>query len=153
MQLTTMAMLQSMLMQVQAAENGRSLLQSTMMVQTSSSRSTTLLKEGVPSEDNLEGFTLKHENALTQSRRSLLKMMQMKFIASATHFAGKIISRGMMIAMKSSELASSQRTWKKYAAQQIIIEQTMPELITCSTDPTTRIAECIPAPNAKTMHN
>ena len=152
MQLTTMAMLQSMLMQVQAAENGRSLLQSTMMVQTSSSRSTTLLKEGVPSEDNLEGFTLKHENALTQSRRSLLKMMQMKFIASATHFAGKIISRGMMNAMKSSELASSQRTWK-YATQQIIIEQTMPELITCSTDPTTRIAECIPAPNAKTMHN
>ena len=42
---------------------------------------------------------------------------------------------------------------EKYAAQQIIIEQTMPELITCSTDPTTRIAECIPAPNAKTMHN
>ena len=42
---------------------------------------------------------------------------------------------------------------EKYAAQQIIIEQTMPELITCSTDPTTRIAECIPAPNANTMHN
>jgi len=38
----------------------------------------------------------------------------------------------------------------KYAAQQIIIEQTMLELITCSTDPTTRIAECIPAPNAST---
>ena len=112
MQLTTMAMLQSMLMQVQAAENGRSLLQSTMMVQTSSSRSTTLLKEGVPSEDNLEGFTLKHDNALTKSRRSLLKMMQMKFIASATRFAGKIISRCMVNAMKSSELASSQRTWK-----------------------------------------
>ena len=148
-----MAMLQSMLMQVQAAENGRSLLQSTMMVQTSTSRSTTLLKEGVPSEDNLERL---HSEA--RKRLNEVTEIAAQDDADEVYCIGDTFRWKDYIAWHDdcNEILGTgiiAAHLEKYAAQQIIIEQTMPELITCSTDPTTRIAECIPAPNAKTMHN